>query len=188
MPAFLIMRYPLSYHQSNLHFVVPFLVSGDPIWLILFLPLLFTVGMVFVDTLDGMLMLGAYGWAVVSAQSKLQYNLIITATSCIFAAVIASLEILSIVQSNLVGDDDYQVNKSGSFWTNVKAANDHESFSFLGIALLVSFLLGWGVSVVLFRCTTKVGSSVSVPKPINVQGSGSVPVPVQGPEQIIIHD
>ena len=119
--------------------------------------------MVLVDTLDGMLMLGAYGWAVISAQSKLQYNLIITATSCIFATVIASLEILSIVQSNVVGDDDYKVSHNGSmFWINIKAANDHENFSFLGIALLVSFLLGWGVSVVLFRCTTKVGS-VSVP-------------------------
>ena len=114
--------------------------------------------MVLVDTLDGMLMLGAYGWAVISAQSKLQYNLIITATSCLFAAVIASLEILSIVQSNVIGDDDEKIDKSGSFWINITAATDHENFSFLGIALLVSFLIGWGMSVVLFRCTTKVRS------------------------------
>ena len=119
--------------------------------------------MVLIDTLDGMLMLGAYGWAVISAQSKLQYNLIITATSCIFAAVIASLEVLSIVQSNIVGDDDYKVNSSGPFWINIKAANDRENFSFLGIALLVSFLIGWGISVIMFRCTTKVGNVTSIP-------------------------
>lgn len=153
-------------HHSYHHLIVFFfylLALGDPIWLILFLPLLFTVGMVFVDTLDGMLMLGAYGWAVISAQSKLQYNLIITATSCIFAAVIACLQILSIVQSNVVGDDDYKVSHSGStFWINIKAVSDHENFSFLGLALLVSFVLGWGMSVLLFRCTTKVGS-ISIP-------------------------
>jgi high-affinity nickel-transport protein len=33
-------------------------VSGTPSWLILFLPLLFTVGMVVVDTADGILMSG----------------------------------------------------------------------------------------------------------------------------------
>ena len=124
--------------------------------------------MVFVDTLDGMLMLGAYGWAVISAQSKLQYNLIITTTSCIFAAVIASLQILSIVQSNVVGDDDYKVNHSSgsTFWINIKAVSDHENFSFLGLALLVSFVLGWGISVILFRCTTKVGI-ISIPVAAN---------------------
>jgi high-affinity nickel-transport protein len=131
-------------------------VSGDPVWLVLFLPLLFTAGMVLVDTLDGMLMLGAYGWAVVSARTKLRYNLVITATSFIFAMVIALIEVLGMVQSSVVGDDDYKVANSGQVWVGIQAANSKSNFSFIGIALLVSFVVGWGMSVAVFRCNSTI--------------------------------
>ena len=42
-------------------------------------PALFAAGMALIDTTDGVLMLGAYGWAFVKPIRKLYYNLTITA-------------------------------------------------------------------------------------------------------------
>jgi nickel/cobalt transporter (NiCoT) family protein len=41
-------------------------------------PALFMAGMSLIDTIDGVLMLGAYGWAFVKPVRKLYYNLTIT--------------------------------------------------------------------------------------------------------------
>src|SRR2546427_2208998 len=40
--------------------------SAVPVWTILILPLMFTCGMVFVDTTDGVRMRSAYGWALIN--------------------------------------------------------------------------------------------------------------------------
>ena len=56
------------------------------------LPALFTAGMALVDTLDSVLMLGAYGWAFVKPIRKLYYNLTITAVSVLVALLIGSVE------------------------------------------------------------------------------------------------
>jgi len=40
--------------------------EGGTTWVILLLPLMFTAGMILIDTADGILMLAAYGWASVS--------------------------------------------------------------------------------------------------------------------------
>ena len=53
-------------------------ISGD-ISTILVFPVLFTVGMMLVDTTDAVLMLGAYGWAYMNPIRKLYYNISITA-------------------------------------------------------------------------------------------------------------
>jgi nickel/cobalt transporter (NiCoT) family protein len=55
--------------------------KGLPIWSILVFPALFTAGMALVDTSDGVLMLGAYGWAFLNPVRKLFYNLTITGKS-----------------------------------------------------------------------------------------------------------
>lgn len=47
--------------------------KGLPIYDILIFPLLFTVGMSLLDTTDGILMLGAYGWAYIKPVRKLYY-------------------------------------------------------------------------------------------------------------------
>jgi high-affinity nickel-transport protein len=54
--------------------------AGLPIVYILILPALFAAGMSLVDTTDGVLMLGAYGWAYVKPIRKLYYNLNITSS------------------------------------------------------------------------------------------------------------
>lgn len=54
--------------------------QGLSIWSILLFPALFTAGMSLIDTTDGILMLGAYGWAYVKPIRKLYYNMTITST------------------------------------------------------------------------------------------------------------
>src|SRR5262249_25614170 len=58
------------------------------VWSILVYPLLFTAGMCLIDTTDGVVMLGAYGWALVKPMRKLAYNLTITFCSFVIAFVI----------------------------------------------------------------------------------------------------
>ncbi len=50
--------------------------SGISIWSIMVFPALFASGMALVDTLDNVLMVGAYGWAFskAAAQALLQYD------------------------------------------------------------------------------------------------------------------
>ena len=68
-----------------------------PIELILVLPALFAAGMSLVDTTDGVLMLGAYGWAYIKPIRKLYYNLNITLVSVLIAFLIGGIEVLGII-------------------------------------------------------------------------------------------
>src|SRR5438132_13447264 len=71
--------------------------KGLPIWAILIFPALFTAGMCLLDTTDGILMLGAYGWAFVKPIRKLYYNLNITLISVLVAVLVGTIEVLSIL-------------------------------------------------------------------------------------------
>jgi nickel/cobalt transporter (NiCoT) family protein len=73
--------------------------NGMSLGTIMVFPLLFTAGMTLIDTTDGVLMLGAYGWAFMKPIRKLYYNMTITAVSVIVAVLIGGLETL-----NLIGD------------------------------------------------------------------------------------
>lgn len=50
--------------------------------------------MALLDYIDGLMMLGIYGWALISPLQKLYYNLIITAVSSLFALFIAFVQVL----------------------------------------------------------------------------------------------
>lgn len=70
--------------------------KGLPIWTILIFPALFTAGMSLIDTTDGILMLGAYGWAFLNPARKLYYNLTITAASVLTAVLVGGIELAGI--------------------------------------------------------------------------------------------
>ena len=53
------------------------------------------------DTTDGILMLGAYGWAFVKPMRKLYYNMVITLVSVLVALIIGGIEAASVVASQL---------------------------------------------------------------------------------------
>ncbi len=72
--------------------------KGVPIWTILLLPALFAAGMSLVDTTDGILMLGAYGWAFLDPARKLYYNVAITAASVLTAVVVGGIELSSLAR------------------------------------------------------------------------------------------
>jgi nickel/cobalt transporter (NiCoT) family protein len=117
--------------------------QGLSIWSILVFPALFTAGMALMDTTDGVLMLGAYGWAFVKPIRKLYYNLTITAVSVIVAVVVGGLEAL-----NLIGDQ-LGLTDGGGFWGAIGAIN--ENFGVLGYIIVGIFVLSWLVSFAVYR-------------------------------------
>jgi len=106
-------------------------------------PALFTAGMSLVDTTDGVLMLGAYGWAFMKPIRKLYYNMTITAVSVVVAVVIGGLETL-----NLIGDQ-LGLTDGGGFWGTIGGVNDN--FGILGYVIVGIFVLSWGGSVLFYK-------------------------------------
>lgn len=70
-------------------------------WAIMVFPVLFSAGMSLIDTLDGHLMLGAYGWAYLKPIRKIYYNMTITLVSVIVAVVIGGIEALGLIADQL---------------------------------------------------------------------------------------
>lgn len=118
-------------------------VDGLSFSSIMIFPALFTAGMSLVDTTDGVLMLGAYGWAYMKPIRKLYYNVTITAVSVIVAVLIGGLETL-----NLVGDQ-LGLSDGGGFWGAVGTMNDN--FGVLGYVIIGVFVLSWLGSVLFYK-------------------------------------
>jgi high-affinity nickel-transport protein len=104
-------------------------------------PVLFTAGMTLVDTTDGVLMLGAYGWAFIKPVRKLYYNLTITFVSVIVALVVGGIEVLGLLKD--------QLHLSGGAWDIIDSLNDN--FGTLGFAIIGLFVLSWIGSVIIYR-------------------------------------
>lgn len=68
-----------------------------PWYAILTLPILFAAGMSLLDSLDGIFMTLAYGWAFTKPLRKVYYNLVITALSVAVALVIGTIELASVI-------------------------------------------------------------------------------------------
>lgn len=114
---------------------------GVPVIAILIFPALFTAGMSLMDTTDGILMLGAYGWAFVKPMRKLYYNLNITFISVIVALIIGSLEALSLLATEL--------NLNGPFWDQVSGLN--QNFGSLGVIIVGLFIASWVISTLIYK-------------------------------------
>jgi nickel/cobalt transporter (NiCoT) family protein len=98
--------------------------KGLPIWAILIFPALFTAGMSLIDTTDGVLMLGAYGWAFLNPTRKLYYNVTITAASVLVAVLVGGIELSSVAGRGV-------------------------DVGWLGFAIVAMFAAGWLVAMVL---------------------------------------
>jgi len=110
-------------------------------WSIMVFPLLFSAGMSLVDTLDGHLMLGAYGWAYRNPMRKLFYNLTITSVSVLVAVVVGGIETLGLIAG--------QFQLHGVFWNAISDMNGN--FGALGYGILALFVASWGVSYLIYR-------------------------------------
>lgn len=71
--------------------------SGMPFSVLIVVPLAFAVGMALLDTLDGIMMLGAYGWAFLKPVRKLYYNMSLTFASVLIALFIGGVEALQVI-------------------------------------------------------------------------------------------
>jgi high-affinity nickel-transport protein len=115
--------------------------KGLPIWSIMVFPALFTAGMTLIDTTDGILMLGAYGWAFTKPIRKLYYNLTITSVSVLVAVLVGGIEALGLIAD--------QLQLKGPFWGLIGALNDN--FGSLGYLIIAIFVGSWLFSMAIYR-------------------------------------
>jgi high-affinity nickel-transport protein len=112
-----------------------------PLWSIMVFPLLFTAGMCLIDTTDGVVMLGAYGWAFIKPMRKLYYNMTITLVSFLIALVVGTLEALGIVASKL--------KLEGGLWAYVNSLGENSGV--LGYAIIGLLVVCWAASIIVYR-------------------------------------
>jgi high-affinity nickel-transport protein len=94
-----------------------------------------------VDSGDGVLMVGAYGWAFTNPMRKLYYNLIITGVSVAVALAVGGIEALGLIADRL--DLERELSRAAA------AATTH--LGVLGCAVLGLFFASWLVSFVIYR-------------------------------------
>ncbi|MNZ37509.1 High-affinity nickel transport protein [compost metagenome] len=114
---------------------------GMSVWSIMIFPALFASGMALIDTIDHLLMVGAYGWAFNKPQRKLYYNMTITGTSVVVALFIGGLEALGLVM------DKFQL--SGGIWNAVAKVNDNLGNA--GFFVVGLFITCWVISMLNYR-------------------------------------
>jgi high-affinity nickel-transport protein len=110
-------------------------------WSVLIFPALFGAGMTLIDTTDGVLMLGAYGWAYRNPMRKLFYNLTITSMSVLVALVIGGIEALGLLVDRF--------GLTGAFWNAIADLNGN--FGVLGYGIVALFVACWGLSIIIYR-------------------------------------
>ncbi|CAF9932998.1 hypothetical protein IMSHALPRED_009033 [Imshaugia aleurites] len=117
--------------------------KGTSIWLILIFPLLFTVGMCLLDTVDGALMMALYTSTAFAKDqiAILYYSIVLTVITITVAMVIGLVQMLTLVLN--------VAQPSGKFWGGVAVTGDH--YDVIGGAICGSFVVFGGLSVVLYR-------------------------------------
>ncbi|TPX39488.1 hypothetical protein SeMB42_g03191 [Synchytrium endobioticum] len=119
--------------------------AGFPIQLILFYPLLFTAGMVLVDTLDGILMMRVYSTKMVEPALRLHFNLLVTLLSVVLALTVGIVQILSVIQST------HEL--KGGVWDSVSVIQDN--FGLVGGIIIGIFMLSAFTMFILSRVLSR---------------------------------
>jgi high-affinity nickel-transport protein len=113
--------------------------GGLPFYAILCLPVLFAAGMTLFDTLDGMFMNFAYGWAFSRPIRKIFYNLAITGLSVAVALLIGGIELLAVLADEL--------SLTGGLWDVVTGID----LNLIGYLVVALFVLTWAIAVTVWR-------------------------------------
>ena len=111
-----------------------------PATAILALPIVFAAGMSLLDSADGVLMCGAYGWAFANPLRKLFYNLTVTGLSVAVALFVGTIELVSIVT-----DRWFDVH------TGIWGAIQQIDLQTMGVAVAGLFVLSWVTSAAVWR-------------------------------------
>ena len=113
--------------------------ANIPLYYVLVLPLMFTCGMVLIDTTDGVVMRMAYGWAYLNPLRKVYYNLTVTIISVMVAWLIGSIELLQVLSTEL--------SLGGGFWVWLNGLD----FETIGYGIVALFVASWVVSLVYWK-------------------------------------
>jgi high-affinity nickel-transport protein len=107
---------------------------------IIALPFIFAAGMSLMDSLDGIFMTKAYGWAFTSPLRKIYYNLTTTSISIFVALVIGTIQIINVLATK-TDIDNYE-----PFTTiaNIDLGG-------IGYFIVISFVAAWLLSVLIWR-------------------------------------
>ena len=114
--------------------------QAPPLAAILSLPIVFAAGMTLLDSADGVLMCGAYGWALDKPLRKIFYNLTVTGLSVVVALFVGTIEIISIVTSRWFGIHD-----------GVFGAIQSLDVQTMGLAVAGLFVVSWLASAAVWR-------------------------------------
>ena len=114
-------------------------IQGLPYFAVLALPFLFSGGMMLFDTLDGVFMNFAYGWAFARPVRKVYYNLVITGLSIGAAFIIGTIEILGILTT--------EAHLRGGFWSVMANFN----INVAGFCIAALFVLVWAAALAYWR-------------------------------------
>ncbi|MDX6245703.1 MAG: nickel/cobalt transporter (NiCoT) family protein [Frankiales bacterium] len=106
---------------------------------IIALPFIFAAGMSLMDTIDGVFMSKAYGWAFVTPIRKIYYNITMTSLSIFIAFVIGTIEILGLLTD--------QLNWTGQPWAFLGSIDINTA----GQVIVAVFILAWIGAVVAYR-------------------------------------
>ena len=114
-------------------------VAGLPYYAVLALPFLFSGGMMAFDTLDGLFMNFAYGWAFARPVRKVYYNLVITGLSIGAAFIIGTIEVLGVLTG--------QLGLTGGFWSVMANFN----INVAGFCIAGLFVAVWAAALAYWR-------------------------------------
>ena len=110
-----------------------------PFYAILVLPVLFAAGMCLADTVDGVFMNAAYGWAFARPVRKVFYNITITSISVAVALIIGTIELLGVLadEAHITG---------GPVAAVASIPLDYAGYGIVGL-----FVLAWVVALAVWR-------------------------------------
>ncbi len=114
-------------------------LQGLPWYAVLSLPLLFCGGMCIFDSLDGIFMNIAYGWAFAQPLRKVYYNITITGLSVAVALFIGTIELTGLLAT--------EMRLHGWFWDHMAGFNINEA----GYAIVAMFIIVWTAALLIWR-------------------------------------
>jgi high-affinity nickel-transport protein len=110
-----------------------------PFYSILVLPILFAAGKCLMDTIDGVFMNAAYGWAFAKPVRKVFYNITITSISVAVALVIGTIELIGVLADQ------------ADITTGPLAAIAGIPLDYAGYGIVALFFLSWIIALAVWR-------------------------------------
>jgi nickel/cobalt transporter (NiCoT) family protein len=110
-----------------------------PFYSILVLPILFAAGMCLMDTVDGVFMNAAYGWAFAKPVRKVFYNITITSISVAVALIIGTIELIGVLA------------EQAKITSGVLATIADIPLDYAGYGIVILFFLAWLIAIAVWR-------------------------------------